>query len=281
MKKIAWITDTTATLPKDFIAKHHIHVIPLQLLFGEQSFKEEEELTAQAFYEKMQREKELPKSSQAAIGDFVSLYEQLKEEYDVGIAVHASSALTGTYQASVQAAEMAGFPLFAIDSKIGSYPLGEMVKQGVKWAELGLEAEVITENIREMAEHTALYLMPANLEQLRRSGRLSGSQAILGTLLKMNLIIKFDDGKVVLSEKIRTAKKAKQYLFDLVATHRHEIEELCIIHADDEVTAESWKTELTALHPTLSITTLILCPVAGVHTGYQTMGVSWIKKQAD
>lgn len=281
MKKIAWITDTTATLPKEFIETHQIHVIPLQLLFGEQTFKEEVDITTQEFYQKMQQEKELPKSSQAAIGDFVALYEQLKETYDVGIAVHASSALTGTYHASIQAAEMAGFPLFAVDSKIGSYPLGEMVKQGVKWTEQGLEVELIAKKLQELAENTELYLVPANLEQLRRSGRLSGSQAILGTLLKMNLIIKFDDGKVVLGEKIRTAKKAKQYLFDLVATHRGDIEELCIIHADDEVTAENWKTELTALHPTLPITTLILCPVAGVHTGYQTMGVSWIKKQAN
>lgn len=281
MKKIAWITDTTATLSKDYIEAKHIHVMPLQIIFGDATYKEEVDITAATFYQKMQTESDLPKSSQPSLGDFVTLYERLKEEYEIGIAIHASSALSGTYQTSQTAAEMVGFPLLAVDSKIGSYPLAEILKTGVQLEEAGKSPEEIVATMRELTNQTELYLLPASLEQLKRSGRLSGTKAILGTLLKMNLIIKFEDGKVVLSEKIRTAKKAKQFLFDLVETHHQEMTELCIIHGDDEATAHLWQEELRLIYPHLAVTTLILCPVAGVHTGYGTLGFSWIKKQAE
>lgn len=278
MKKIAWITDTTASLTKEFIETNHIHVVPLQIIMGGNTYLEEVDITAKEFYEQMGKDKTGPSTSQPSIGSFVALYERLKEEYDMGIAIHATGELSGTYNASVQAAEMAGFPLIAIDSRIGSYPISEMIKAGLQLEKQGESIEVIQSSIARMVQQAELYLIPADLDQLRKSGRVSISQAILGTLIQLNLVLKFEDGKVELDQKIRTNKKAKQYLLDIIGKHAQNMHEICIIHANEEVKAMEWKQEIESLFPTLSVVTLMLCPVAGVHTGQGTMGIAWIPK---
>lgn len=278
MKKIAWITDTTASLDKQFIEAHNIHVVSLNLLFGNEVFKEEVDMDTKAFYAKMANTQISPKTSQPAIGDFIELYEKLKNEYEVGIAVHASSQLSGTFSTSVQAAEIAGFNLIPIDSKIGSYPIKKMVERAVALEKEGRSVQDIVENIKKMTETSQLVLLPSNLEQLKKSGRLSNAQAILGALLKMNLIIKFDDGKVVLGEKVRTEKKAHARMMEFIDDAKSITDEICVIHGDDEAKAQEWKKEIEQNYPHLSVQTLMLCSVAGVHTGQGTMGLSWVAK---
>jgi DegV family protein with EDD domain len=277
MKKVAWIADTTASLSKDFIEKHQVHVVPLNLIFGDTVYREEEEISIEEFYKKMSEEAVSPTTSQPSIGDFVQLYEKLKEEYEMGIAIHASSELSGTYSTSVQAAEIVGFKLLAIDSRIGSYPIAKMFEKAMDWYEQGMEIEEMVKSLNGLTDKAELYLLPSNLEQLRRGGRLSNTKAILGTILKVNLIIKFENGKVVLSEKIRTEKKVAAYFKELFARINSETDEVCIVHADEEEKANKWKKEINALFPELKVRTMMLCSVAGVHTGKGTMAVSWLR----
>lgn len=277
MKKIAWIADTTATLSSEFVQKHNIHVISLNIIFGDEVYREEKDINMKEFYEKMSVMKSSPSTSQPTIGDFLNLYEELKKEYDMGIAFHPSSELSGTYSTSVQAAEMAGFELIAIDSRIGSYPLTKMVESAVTWHEEGKSVKEIVSKVKGMAERTELYLVPSNLDQLKKSGRLSNAQAILGAILKINLVIKFDQGKVVMSEKIRTEKKVKAFFVDLVNEASQQTNEVCVIHADDEAKALEWKQEIEKLHPNLHVRTMMLCSVAGVHTGRGTIALGWVK----
>ena len=135
--KIAWITDTTASLSKEFINKHNIHVIPLHVVINDIFYRETIDITQEDFYDRMKNEPGKFQTSQPNVGEIVELYERLKADYDFGIAIHASSTLTGTYQTSVMAAEMAGFKLFAIDSQTGSYPLSYLVKKGIELVEQG------------------------------------------------------------------------------------------------------------------------------------------------
>src|SRR5699024_11285373 len=91
--------------------------------------------------------------SQPAFGEFIKLYEKLKEEYDYGIAIHASSELTGTYDSSKNASHQTGFPVEVIDSKIGAYALGKMIRNGVKFEQAGKSYKEIV-SIRS-EEHTS------------------------------------------------------------------------------------------------------------------------------
>lgn len=278
-KKIAWITDSTASLSKQFIEDNHIHVIPLNIIFGDESYKEDVTITSQEFYKRLSEEKELPKTSQPAIGEFIELYETLKNEYEHAIAIHCTDKLSGTLKSSQSAAEMAGFNLEVIDSKIGSFPLARMLEEGIKLENEGKSFGEIVEFLRQLPDRARLILSPASLEQLHKGGRMSGSQLFFGSLLQINIIFEFIDGRPELIEKIRTEKKIKKRIFEMLneaINTRSDIKEVSIIHADDETKADEWKKELEVSFPFLSFTKTMLSPVPGAHVGKGTIGLGWL-----
>lgn len=278
MKKIAWITDSTCGLSKEFIEENNIYVLPLSVIVNDVSYKDDIEITKEEFYEKLAKHGDGAKTSQPAFGEFISLYEELKEKYDGGIAIHASSELTGTYDSSINASNQTGFPVEVIDSRIGAYPLGKMIRNGVALEKAGKPFNEIVEVLRTYPNQTEMYLLPASLEQLKRSGRVSAPQAIFASLLNVNLLLRFQEGKVVVEERIRTKRRAKKRLFQIIADsiEKHQLKEICVIHAGVKELAQSWKEELEKIHQQIKVETETLVPVAGVHTGYGTMAVAWL-----
>ncbi|WP_138420609.1 DegV family protein [Aquibacillus sediminis] len=279
MKKIAWITDSTCGLSNDFIRKHNIHVLPLSVIVNGKSYKDDIDISKEEFYTLLKDYGNGAKTSQPAYGDFITLYEQLKEEYDCGIAIHASSELTGTYQSSLSASEMVGFPVEVIDSKIGAYPLGKMITNGIELEQAGKSYEQIVETVKTYPNLAEMFLLPENLEQLKKSGRVSTTQSVFASLMHINLLLGFDNGKVVVKEKVRMKKRAKRRLFHLIdeAIENHQLNELCILHAGVKEQAVKWKEELEKVHDDLKIKIETLVPVAGVHTGFGTMSVAWLR----
>lgn len=278
--KIAWITDTTASLSKEFIEKHHIHVIPLHVVINDKFYKETIDITEEDFYTRMKNEEGKFQSSQPNIGDIVELYERLKEEYDFGVAIHASSTLTGTYQTSLMAAEMAGFKLFAIDSRTGSFPLSFLVKRGIDLVEQGLEIGEVVDQLNNLREHTRLFLVPSNLDQLHKSGRVSGSQKILASLFNIKPILSIEDGAAMIKDKVRTEKKALAWLVNHLKEdlETKTVQKVAIVHANDQEKANGLEKIINETFPTIETEKLMLITVAGVHTGVGTLGLSWVKE---
>lgn len=275
---IAWVTDSTASLSDDFIKNNHIYVVPLSIIFGEESYLEGVDITAEDFYPKLAASKVLPKTSQPAIGEFVELYQKLKDKYKHAIAIHASSALTGTYQSSVAASSMVDYKVEVIDSKIGSFPLGLMIEKGVALQKEGKSYDEIVSYLRTLPDKANLYMAPGSLEQLHKGGRLSTTQVIIGSLIKLKLIVRFEDGKVVLFDKIRTEKKVKERLFQILEEKALSIKEVSVIHGNVKELAEEWRVELQQRFPQISFTTTTFSPVPGTHTGQGTIGLAWINE---
>src|SRR5690625_4016826 len=115
MKKIAWITESTCLLSRHFIEENNLYVLALSVIVNGVSYKEDVEITKEEFYEVLRKHVEGAKTSQRAFGEFIELYENLKSEYDCGIAIHASSALTGIYDSSINASKQKVFSVKVID----------------------------------------------------------------------------------------------------------------------------------------------------------------------
>lgn len=278
--KIAWITDSVASLSKEFIEENNVFVVPLNIIFGDESFREDIDITAEDFYARLKESKTLPKTSQPAVGEFVELYEKIKKEYKKAIIIHLTSSLSGTYQTSRTALDMADFKAELIDSKIGSYPFGMMVKKGIELEKEGKKYDEIVTYLRGMPDKAKLILAPGSLEQLHKGGRLSGTQAIIGGLLQVKLVLEFQEGKIELVEKIRTEKKVKKKMFSMVdeVIQKNLVNEVCVLHANELKKALEWKNELKEMYPEINFVTLGLSPVPGTHAGQGTMGFAWNEK---
>lgn len=279
MEKIAWITDSTCYMEPELIQKYHIHVVPLSVVFGEESYKEGSEITLEQFYARLKTEKELPKTSQPSVGDFYTLYEELKKEYDCGIAVHLSSGISGTYYTSQTAAEMAGFKLTALDSELACYPMSFLLLEGIKAQEEGKSFEEIVDRMKDVIRRLRAYFLVDDLAHLHRGGRLNAAQYLVGSMLQIKPILHFQEKKIVPFEKIRTFKKAKNRIFELFDEDASTGEPIQagIVHAEALELASDWKAEIESKYPNVKVHISAFGPVIGTHVGPGTIGLTWYK----
>lgn len=283
-KKIAWVTDSTASFSERdqaWLQANHIYVVPLSFTFGNATFKEGMDISTEEFYEMMRQSDVTPTSSQPALGDFIDLYTTLKDQYDEAIIIHVSSELSGTYSTSTQAADIVGFPVHSVDSWIGSFPLKFLIEEGITLYNEGAKPPEIVKELLSLREKCRLLLIPANLDQLRKSGRVSNFGSIVGNLLQIKPILAFKEGKVNIIEKIRTMRKAEQALVDrLQEAYKLGIyDRIGIMHAGEKEFVDGLLSKIVAEYESLKIEILPLIPVAGVHTGVGTIALSYIMKE--
>nr|WP_263324834.1 DegV family protein [Neobacillus sp. Marseille-Q6967] len=278
--KTAVVTDSTAYIPKEIRDTLHIQMIPLNVIFGDEVFQEEVDISASQFYREV-KERELPKTSQPPIGQFVELFERLSKEYDAVISIHLSSGISGTYAGAVTAGTMVeGIKVYPFDSEISCMVQGFYALEAAKMALNGEEPDRIISRLTELKTTARAYFMVDDLTHLQRGGRLSSAQAIIGSLLQVKPLLHFEDKVIVPFEKIRTRKKAMKRIVDLLGEDAASGQpyQAVIIHANREQEAFDWKRELEALYPNVEFTISYFGAVIGTHLGEGAMGLGWMKK---
>lgn len=263
--KTAIVTDSTAYIPKDVRDRLRIRMIPLSVAFGGETYREEVDISAEQFFEKIKQHKELPTTSQPAVGEFVELFTSLREEgYDAVISIHLSSGISGTYQGALTAGNMVdGLNVYAYDSEISCMAQGFYAIEAAKMALDGKTPEEIIARIDEMKKTLRAYFMVDDLAHLQRGGRLTGAQAFIGGLLQIKPLLHFENKVIVPFEKIRTRKKAIKRIEELLAEDAAKGVPLkaAIIHANRPDEAEQWKQQLSSLYPNVEFSISYFGPV--------------------
>jgi DegV family protein with EDD domain len=281
MMKTAIVTDSTAYIPKELRESLNIHMIPLSVILGGETYREEIDITANEFYEQVVTQDKLPTTSQPPVGEFVELFEKLSRDYDAVVSIHLSSGISGTYQGAVQAGEMVdGIKVYPYDSEISCMIQGFYALEGAKLAREGKGAEEIVRLLDEMKESVQAYFMVDDLAHLQRGGRLSQAQAIIGSLLQVKPLLHFVDKVIVPFEKIRTRKKALKRVEGLLedAVKDGGSFQASIIHANREEEAVEWMKELSEKYPNVEFDVSYFGPVIGTHLGEGSMGMGWARK---
>ncbi|MFD2830291.1 DegV family protein [Corticicoccus populi] len=281
MKKFAIVTDSAAGLSESFIKEHDIKVLPMTVIIDGTPYRDGVDIKTEEIYELLKESGEGAKTSQPSQGEFIDVYKDIEadENYDGVLAVHASSELTGTYQNSLSASKEINKPAVVIDSRLGSYPMRQMIVSAVESRNNGETIETVEKNINEISENGQLFLLPHSFSQMRKSGRVSASQTMLATLLQVQIKLKFDDGKIVIGEKVRTKKKMATSVLKSLEAHvkNDAVKTLSIVYAGKENLINEWKTKIEEHIPHLKLECEPLVPVAGVHVGYGTIGFGFIK----
>lgn len=279
--KIAVMTDSTAYIPEDVRKEHNIHLVPLSVVFGEESYREEIDITTEEFYEKMRNAKELPTTSQPSIGVVTEKLEELAKEYDAVVSIHLSSGISGTYQAVVSAGEMVdSIKVYAYDSELSCMAQGFYTIEAAEMAKAGKSVEEILARLDEMKQSMRAYFMVDDLTNLHKGGRLSGAQALVGGLLQIKPVLHFVDKKIVPFEKIRTRKKAIQRIFGMLEEDAAKGKNLRVvfIHGNDEPSAKELQEKFLEKYSETETYISYFGPVIGTHLGEGALGICWYEK---
>ncbi|MCP3031437.1 DegV family protein [Halobacillus sp. A1] len=279
--KTAVLTDSTAYIPKKTRQSNNIHMVPLNVVFGQESYQEEIDITTDDFYDMVKEYEQLPKTSQPSIGLMTEKLEELAKEYDAVIAIHLSSGISGTFQGIITAGDMVDdIEVYAFDSETSCLMQGFYALEASELANNGALPEQIMTRLDEMKESMQAYFMADDLSHLQRGGRLNGAQAFVGSLLQVKPVLHFVDTKIVPFEKIRTRKKA---LKRILALFEESISsegryKASVIHANRPEEAEQIKQEIEAEFDQVEVTISYFGPVIGTHLGEGAMGLGWYRE---
>ena len=96
------VTDSLGDVPPEVVEELGITVIPVNVLFGTEVYRDGVDLTTEQFYDKLKQSKAPPVSSVPSPATFAEAYDRLAEETDEILGIIASSRLTGTYEVALQ-----------------------------------------------------------------------------------------------------------------------------------------------------------------------------------
>jgi hypothetical protein len=169
-RAVALVTDTSADLPDVILDRHRIAMVPLQVVFGESTFRDRVELKPEEFYRRLRASDELPTTSQPAPADFIQAFRDAAHEGEEVVAVLLGSSLSGTYnaaQAAIRAANLQGVHL--VDSRSASLGVGLLALRGAELAASGWTGSRIAEELRRIRVNSGMLLTVDRYDNLLRS----------------------------------------------------------------------------------------------------------------
>ena len=223
--KLAVVTDSTAFLSEDALKNPNLFVIPIPVILDGKLYNEGIDIEADQYYDLLKNSQEFPTTSQPALGEALMLYEEIgKKGYDTIISIHLSSGISG-FVANLNSIKdsVSGVNIIPYDSKITSMPMGNMVETILKMNAKGCTLEEMLDQLDQIRENTNAYMIVEDLNNLVRGGRLTNGAALVAGLLKIKPVLTFDDGKIMLFEKIRSSKKAFARAEDVIGQRMREI----------------------------------------------------------
>jgi DegV family protein with EDD domain len=192
------------------------------------------------------------------------------------VAVHLSAALSSTFSSAVGAAREFGPAVRVVNSRSAASGVGFVALAAARAAAEGDDLDAVEAAARAAVPRGHAFIVVHRLDNLRRSGRIGTAASWLGTALSLKPLLRLDvDGRLVLSQRIRTVSKAHAALVDAVAeiVGEHPAT-LAVHHVDNHDDAAEIGAALTTRLPqvnSLSITDM--GPVLSVHVGGGAVGV--------
>lgn len=273
----AIVTDSTSDIPREILDDYNIHQIAVDLTLDNKTYRDGFDLTRNDFYRKLPELKQVPTTAAPSSGKFQQLYTTI---FDLGfteiISLHASSLLSGIYNAARLAALEFSQSIQVIDSEQLSMGLGFQVIQAARCARNGLPTDQIFLEIKSILDRSRVFAMLDTFEYIQRSGRVSRAKARIGSILQIKPILELTGGEIINRGMARTHGKGIRQLAE-VLQGLGIIENLAVLHTNAENDGQRFidrysPTEVTS--PLLvNVTTII-----GTHVGPNGLGFAAVVK---
>ena len=262
------VTDSIADLPPQVVQELVITVIPLNVRFGSEVYRDGIDLTSDEFYNRLVHSETLPVTSVPSPGAYAEAYDRLAEETEEILAITLTSKLSGTYEVALQSRGLMKRKcrVEVIDSQWAVMAQGFIVIAAAKAANDGAGLDEVMDIACRNIPRVDMRAAFDTLEYLKRGGRIGKAQALLGSMLSFNPIIGMKNGEVFPFGRPRSRGKAIDYLYDFAMSYSH-IEGLAIEYATARDEAEILAERLSTKFPKEFIYYSRASPVIGTHTG--------------
>jgi DegV family protein with EDD domain len=262
------VTDSVADLPPQLARELGITVVPLNVRFGTEVYRDGVDMTSEEFYGRLVDSRVLPTTSVPSPGAFAEAYDRAAEEADEVLAVILSSRLSGTYDAALQGVGLMKKQcrVEVVDSEWATMAEGFIVMKAAEAANSGASLDEAMDVVRKNIHRVDFLAAFDTLEFLKRGGRIGKAQVLLGSLLNINPLITLRGGVVEPAGRTRSRAKAIERLYDFAASYSH-IEEMAVGNANCPDEAEDLAQRLGSKFPRERIYRSKMTPAIGTYTG--------------
>ncbi|PZD93261.1 DegV family protein [Paenibacillus sambharensis] len=274
------VTDSTSDVPREVREKLGIEMVPLKVLFGDQSYLDAVTLEAGQFYDMLSASPVLPTTSQPSPVEFMEAFERILAEDPEAqiISFHLSSQFSGTYQSAVLGKSLLerDADITIIDTKSASSGFGVLVVRAAEMAREGRSKEEILAEVECIAATLELYFLVDTLEYLQRGGRIGRAAALFGSILNIKPILTIDEeGYVAPVDKVRGQKKAMLRIMELLERDFGAGSELNLVMAwtSDEAPAMEMLNLIKERFKVKEVNFTTIGAVIGTHVGPGTAAV--------
>jgi DegV family protein with EDD domain len=274
------VTDSCSDITPQLAEELGITVVPLYVNFGNETYRDNVDLTTEEFYHKLETSKVHPTTSTVTPTDFADLFTKLAEETKEILTITLSEKFSATYAAALQSKAMAAKDcrIEVIDSQAGAGAEMLLVISAAKMAQAGANLEQIADWVRRAIPRVHVRVSFDTLEYLRRGGRIGKTQAFLGSLLKVNPVVGLRDGETFPIARPRNRAQAMDFLVNFVKGF-NDIEAMAIEDATTPDDLQALEERLRDVVPPERIHRSRVSPVIGTHVGPHVLLVAVLEAE--
>lgn len=236
------VMDGAGDMPDGWSDDYQINVIPINIQFKDKTYLQYTDLSNDAFYDLVDREKIVPKTSQPTPHQFVEFYKNIAQLGDTILSLHVTRNLSGTFDSAEMAArELSGeYNVVPFDSGCGSAGMGFMCREARNMDSKGASLEQIIKRMEYIRDSIRVILTLDTLEYARMSGRVKALQAALVSILDVKPIVELRNGILDMAGRVRTRKRSIQEIIQRTAAQvGDKLVNVAIVHARDQEAGNS------------------------------------------
>ncbi|MCL2140089.1 MAG: DegV family protein [Dehalococcoidia bacterium] len=273
------VTDSTSDIPASIAQALGITVVPMTLLFGQESFRDRVDISIEEFYRRLTQEDIAPTTTQPPPGVFTNVCQQILHNGDAVLAIVISSKLSGLYSSIINAFDtITGKEHFyVIDSKLTSLSLGLVVIEAARMAQNGAGLAEISSTVNSLIAKSNTVMAFDTLKYLAKGGRIGKAQCLLGSLLPVKPVLILKDGEITPLTRLRSMTTVSDYLFNQIAGLK-KVSALGVGHATTPDTAYALLNRLAVFFPKEQMIHSPISPVLGVYAGPNVLSISYIEE---
>ena len=277
------LSDATMDLPAKIVKELDIGILPTQIMIDdrEKPYRNYIDITPEEFWEKLSNCKEIPTTAVPKQGDVFKTYEESLKDFESLIVFGHSSKISSSYNLAKKVADQM-FPekdITVIDSQTITILQGLLVNEAATIAATGAPKEKILERMYELIPHSHGVAVINSLDHLRKGGRITVAQHILGSLIGFKPMICIEDGIVQNLTKVRGFRNALDLIKENIPKilNQRKLDHIKILHAlQPDEAKELQEFILSQDDAPASCDAHLLGPILGAHLGPYALGIGWI-----
>jgi len=283
----AIVADSIACIPKEQVENYRIKIIPVNILFNGQVYRDFIDLSSAQAYEFLEKAPEFWKSSAASSEDYLEAYQELSQRAKSILVVTISSKLSMFYNSAQFAREVFGeespqTDIEVIDSQTVAAAEGLIALAAARTAAENRPFDEIVALARKVKDRVKFIGLLETIRYVYRTGRMPKVASEIGSMFSIKPVLTGSNGSINFAAAARTKQSGVEKMLKIMKNHigGSEPARVAVMHADALEEARKLKERIASGFNCVEIFVTDFSPIMGYATGRGTLALAYYKEDS-